>query len=403
MVGFRDTFLSAAQSLLAHPLRSSLTMLGVIIGNTAFVAMASLGEGAKVYTLRRLEAFHGPNRLIAYASAGKPGQILAREPKLSLEDALALQHGVPALKAVAPVVGQTFPIRVGEQSLFVWATGTTSEYLNVKNEHVAMGRFFSHSEVEKKSRVAVLGSNILPKLFPTSRGIGEAVTIKNISFRVIGVMQAKGSLEKSSPDEFIYVPLSTFSALLRGSLPGRETSVDYIEMAARSKEQIRDASFQATNLLRARRGSLDFGVAPNIPYKDLIGQVSSTLTIFLAILAGISLVIGGIGIMNVMLVTVSERTSEIGLRKALGATNGSILLNFMIESTLLSGAGGIIGLLLGVGTVALVVVVSPLPFVVPLWSILTSLTLSSSVGVVFGVSPALRAARLDPIVALRTS
>ena len=146
----------------------------------------------------------------------------------------------------------------------------------------------------------------------------------------------------------------------------------------------------------------DFKVAPNIPYKDLIGQVSSTLTIFLAILAAISLVIGGIGIMNVMLVTVSERTSEIGLRKAIGARNGAILMNFLIESVLLSGIGGVLGLAIGVGVVFVVVLVSPLPFVVPAWSVLTSLLLSCGVGVVFGVSPALRAASLDPIVALRS-
>jgi putative ABC transport system permease protein len=200
----------------------------------------------------------------------------------------------------------------------------------------------------------------------------------------------------------VYVPLSTFSVFLRGSLAGIGIPVDYIEIGAVSKEKVNDAIFQASNLLRARRGAFDFKVAPNIPYKDLIGQVSSTLTIFLAILASISLLIGGIGIMNVMLVTVNERTSEIGLRKAIGARNGSILMNFLIESVLLSGIGGALGLTIGVGVVFVVVLVSPLPFVVPTWSVITSLLLSCSVGVVFGVSPALRAARLDPIVALRS-
>ncbi|WP_158218569.1 ABC transporter permease [Synechococcus sp. 1G10] len=403
MLSLRDTFHSAAQSLVAHPLRSCLTMLGVIIGNASFVAMASLGEAAKVYTVQRLEAFHGPNRLIAYATANEPGQTIKREPKLYLGDALALGAGTPAIRAVAPVVGATFLGRVHEQSQFLWVTGTTADYLGVKNEAVSRGRFFSSEEVEQTARVVVLGSSIAKRFFPDGKPVGQTMAIKNMSFRVIGVMRPKGSLDKTSPDEFVYVPLSTFSLFLRGTMAGIGIPVDYIEIAAVSKQQVNDAIFQATNLLAARRGVRDFAVAPNIPYKDLIAQVSSTLTIFLAVLAGISLIIGGIGIMNVMLVTVSERTSEIGLRKAIGATNGSILLNFLIEATLLSASGGVIGLLVGVGVVLVVVVVSPLPFIVPAWSIGTSLALSSVVGVVFGVSPAMQAAKLDPIVALRSA
>ncbi|MCP9819890.1 ABC transporter permease [Synechococcus sp. Cruz-9H2] len=403
MLSLRDTFQSAAQSLVAHPLRSCLTMLGVIIGNASFVAMASLGEAAKVYTVQRLEAFHGPNRLIAYATANEPGQKITREPKLYLGDALALGAGTPAIRSVAPVVGATFLGRVREQSQFLWVTGTTAAYLGVKNEAVAQGRFFSQEEVAQTARVAVLGSSIAKRFFPDGKPVGETMTIKNMSFRVIGVMRSKGSLDKTSPDEFVYVPLSTFSLFLRGTVAGIGIPVDYIEIAAASKQQVNDAIFQATNLLAARRGVRDFAVAPNIPYKDLIAQVSSTLTIFLAVLAGISLIIGGIGIMNVMLVTVSERTREIGLRKAIGASNRSILVNFLIESTLLSAAGGLIGLVVGVGGVVLVAIVTPLPFIVSYWAILVSVLLSTSIGVISGVSPALRASRLDPIVALRAA
>jgi putative ABC transport system permease protein len=403
MLSLRDSFHSAAQSLVAHPLRSVLTMLGVIIGNASFVAMASLGESAKLHTIQRLEDFHGPNRLIAYARADQSSQQVTKEPKLLLGDAEALGLGTPAIKAVAPVVGATYLGRVGSTSQFIWVTGTTAPYLSVKNETVARGRFFSAEEVEQTARVAVLGSAIAQQFFNQRDPIGQTILIQNVSFRVIGVMQPKGSLNKQSPDEFVYVPMTTFSIFLRGTIAGLGIPVDYIEIAAVGKQDVDDAIFQATNLLAARRGVRDFAVAPNIPYKDLITQVSSTLTLFLAVLAGISMIIGGIGIMNVMLVTVSERTSEIGLRKAIGATNGSILLNFLIESALLSGAGGLIGLLIGVGVVVVVVVVSPLPFVVPAWSIVTSLTLSSCVSVVFGVSPAMLAAKLDPIVALRSA
>jgi putative ABC transport system permease protein len=403
MLSLRDTFHSATQSLVAHPLRSGLTMLGVIIGNAAFVAMASLGESAKMYTIQRLEAFHGPNRLIAYATADKTNRQVTKEPKLLLGDALALANGTPAIKAVAPVVGATFLGRVRSISEFIWVTGTTAGYLTVKNEAVGRGRFFTAEEVDQTATVAVLGSSIANRLFKEADPMGQTITIQTISFRVIGVMKPKGSLDKQSPDEFVYVPMTTFSIFLRGTSAGTGIPVDYIEMSAIDKGRVGDAIYQATNILAARRGARDFGVAPNIPYKDLIGQVSSTLTLFLAVLASISMIIGGIGIMNVMLVTVSERTSEIGLRKAIGATNRSIMLNFLIESALLSAAGGLIGLTLGVGVVLVVVVVSPLPFVVPAWSIATSLALSSGVGIVFGVSPAIRAARLDPIVALRSA
>ena len=402
MLTLRDTLQSATQSLLAHPLRSALTMLGVLIGNAAFVAMASLGEAAKLYTVQRLESFHGANRLIAYATTSQLERSVDKEPKLYLSDAVALSQGIPAIRAVAPVVGETYLTRVGEVSLFAYVTGTTAAYLSVKNEKVQEGRFFSQDEVEQKSRVAVLGSSIASRLFPNVQPIGRSITIRNVPFRVIGVMKPKGSLGKSSPDDFIYVPISTLSVFLRGSLAGIGVTVDYIEIGAISKEAVNDAIYQATNILRSRRGVMDFAVATNIPYKDLISQVSSTLTIFLAILAGISMLIGGIGIMNVMLVTVSERTSEIGLRKAIGARSHSILLQFLIESALLSATGGMFGLVLGIGIVLVVVMFSPLPFVLPLWSVLTSLVLSSSVGVVFGVSPAMRAAKLDPIVALRT-
>ncbi|MEX1322942.1 MAG: ABC transporter permease, partial [Synechococcaceae cyanobacterium] len=288
MLSLRDSFHSAAQSLVAHPLRSVLTMLGVIIGNASFVAMASLGESAKLHTIQRLEDFHGPNRLIAYARADKSSQQVTKEPKLLLGDAEALGLGTPAIKAVAPVVGATYLGRVGSTSQFIWVTGTTAPYLSVKNETVARGRFFSAEEVEQTARVAVLGSAIAQQFFNQRDPIGQTILIQNVSFRVIGVMQPKGSLNKQSPDEFVYVPMTTFSIFLRGTIAGLGIPVDYIEIAAVGKQDVDDAIFQATNLLAARRGVRDFAVAPNIPYKDLITQVSSTLTLFLAVLAGIS-------------------------------------------------------------------------------------------------------------------
>jgi putative ABC transport system permease protein len=377
-------------------------MLGVIIGNAAFVAMASLGESAKLHTIQRVEAFHGPNRLIAYSRVDKTNSKVTQKPKLLLGDALALEKGTPSIKAVAPIVGSSLLGRVRNTSLFIWVTGTTAAYLTVKNEAVGSGRFFTAEEVDQTARVAVLGSSIANRLYGAGDPLRQTLAIKNNPFQVIGVMKPKGTLNDKSPDDFVYIPITSFSAFLRGDNVRLGIPIDYIEISAASKEQVKDAIFQATNLLATRRGARDFDVAPNIPYQSLIGEVSSTLTLFLAVLASISMIIGGIGIMNVMLVTVSERTSEIGLRKAIGATNQSIMLNFLIESALLSVVGAAIGVSIGVGVVLVIVMVSPLPFIVPAWSVVTSLLLSSAVGIIFGVSPAIQAAKLDPIAALRS-
>lgn len=402
-MGLQDIFYSATQSLLAHPLRSGLTTLGIVIGNTAFLVMASLGESAKYYTMQQLESFYGPNRLVAYATSGADKQRRSHGGQLTLSDAAALTTGVPAIQAVAPVVGQMIPSQAGRINLDLWVTGTTADYLKVKNENVATGRFFSQSELDQKARVVVLGSELPARLFPYGRPLGQSLVIGQASFRVVGVMKAKGTLGKFSPDEFVYIPMSTFSAYLRGADASGNVLVDYIEISARGKERVDDAIFQAQNVLHARRGARDFGVSQNLPYQELISGVSSALTAFLAILAVVSLLIGGIGIMNVMLVTVSERTGEIGLRKAIGAHNQTILLQFLVEASLLSMLGGAVGLLIGFIVVVVVVVVSPLPFVMPVWSVVTAFTLSTMVGVISGVSPAMHAARLDPIAALRSA
>jgi putative ABC transport system permease protein len=277
----------------------------------------------------------------------------------------------------------------------------TPEFIVIKNDRVRLGRFISQQELAQEARVAVLGANIASRLFGTQSPIGRSLLIKNQPFRVVGVMAPKGSLYKLNPDEVVYVPLTTMSTFLRGSASPLGIPIDYVEIAARTSQQIPDAVFQSRNILRSRRGRDDFVVTQDLPFSDLVTQVSSSLTVFLAVIAGISLVIGGVGIMNVMLVTVSERTSEIGLRKAVGATSRSILGQFLLESLLLSASGGAIGLVIGITGVGAIVLLTPLPFSLPLWSVLASLGISSAVGVVFGVSPALRASRMEPIAALR--
>jgi putative ABC transport system permease protein len=273
----------------------------------------------------------------------------------------------------------------------------------VRNTPVAQGRFFDAFEQQQNATVIVLGADLAKRLFDQENPIGKSVQVNNLSFQVIGVMQAKGSFLGPSEDDAAYIPITTMADQVVGKRTPYGISVDYIEVSARDKQSIRAAAFQITNLLTQRHGKKDFTIVANKSFQTLLNQLTEGASMTLAAIASISLVVGGIGIMNIMLVSVTERTQEIGLRKALGATSYDILGQFLVEAVILSVVGGGIGICLGTGCILIVSLLTPIQPAISLGAILLSVGISCSIGLFFGIAPAQKAAKLDPIVALRTA
>jgi len=392
----------AVTTITANKLRSSLTMLGMIIGNASVIAMIGIGQGAQNYTLEKLESF-GQNRLVVFVSSEEIEGFIAEDPTLVLSDAEAIATQAPSVKEVAPLIGSRLLISYRSRRTQTNVTGTTPGALYVRNAVVAKGRFFDQFEQQQNAQVVVLGSDVASKLFGSDNPIGKEVQLNNLSFQVIGVMQAKGAFLGPSQDDIAYVPISTMADQLAGRKSPYGIPVDYIEVSARDKQSIRAAAFQITNLLTRRHGKKDFALVANKSFQNLISQITGMLSLTLAAIAGISLLVGGVGIMNIMLVSVTERTQEIGLRKALGATQQAILTQFLIEAVILSVAGGLVGTGVGIGSGMVVAALTPLKPSVPLSAIALAVGVSGSIGLIFGVIPARQAARLDPIVALRSA
>ncbi|MBW4457209.1 MAG: ABC transporter permease [Nostoc indistinguendum CM1-VF10] len=392
----------AVTTLAANKLRSSLTMLGIIIGNASVIAMIGIGQGAQNYMLGRLEAF-GANRLIVFSSSEDNEGLIATEPTLVLSDAEAIKAQVPAVAEVAPRISSKLSITYRSRRVSTDVVGTTLEYTSVMNILVDLGRFFDLSQQQQNAQVVALGPETARKLFNSDNPIGKEVLINNLSFQVIGVMQAKGSFLGNNPDSDAIVPITTMASQVVGRKSAIGIPIDSIQITAQDKSSIWAAAFQINNVLTRLHGKKDFTVVANKSFQDLIAQVLGAMSLLLAVIAGISLVVGGIGIMNIMLVSVTERTQEIGLRKAIGATQRDIMSQFIIEAVILSVAGGSIGIGIGIGGAMIVAVLTPLQPSVPLGAVAIAVGVSGSIGLIFGVVPARRAAQLDPIVALRSA
>jgi putative ABC transport system permease protein len=396
----------ATATLWSNKLRSGLTMLGIVIGNASVIAMVGVGQGAQKLAEEQFQSL-GPNVLFVVPGSQRNRRTTFDLPKtLVLADAEAIASQVPTVTDVAPQITTSQLITYRNQNTNTQVSGVTPDFLTVRSFDVAKGRFISDIDLKRNNRVVVLGSEITERFFGVQNPIGKRLRIKNISFEVIGVMESKGSFLGNNQDDAVYVPLTTIADQIVGNTSPYGTQVNFISISAKDENSIRAAKFQIENLLRLRHkinGEDDFSISTQKDVLEIVGTVTSGLTIMLAAIAGISLFVGGIGVMNIMLVSVTERTQEIGLRKAIGAQEKDILVQFLIEAVILSAAGGILGTAIGIGGIMLVGAFSPLAPGISPPAIILAVGVSGGIGLFFGVFPAQRAAKLDPIVALRSS
>ncbi|MBX7252775.1 MAG: ABC transporter permease [Candidatus Promineofilum sp.] len=402
----------ALGSLLANKLRAVLTMLGIIIGVAAVITLISVGEGVQDVVVSE---FQGLGNNLLFVVPGSPdaneftGDLVRAE--LTNDDYLALANpsAVPDLVRVAPTYGRPAVVTRGGEEARTTVTGTTPDYTDVRDFYPIEGDFFTEQDVTTAARVAVLGQSVYEQLFPDGTPpVGETIRINNVNFRVIGLMEEKGGSGFNDQDDVVLIPLNTAQRRL---FPARradgEYRVDQILAQVASEERQDAAIVEMALALRESRGIAyrdeeDFTILSQSDVIGALSQITNVLTLFLGLIAGISLLVGGIGIMNIMLVSVTERTREIGLRKAVGAKRRDILWQFLTEAIILASLGGLIGLALGAGGAWLISRFSDLLDARLAWnSVALAILFSAAVGLFFGIYPATRAARLNPIDALR--
>ena len=407
-----QNIVEALESLSGNKLRSILTVLGIVIGVAAVIAMLSIGRGAQASITSQIESI-GTNLVYVYPGAIREGGVSSAQGAagtLTLDDASALA-GVPGVEAVAPEADGRAQIAYLGQNTNSRLIGATPSYQDVHSLTIADGAFISDSNQVAHSSVIVLGSAVAETLFGSTAGVvGQSVRVNGQPYRVIGVLTSKGGTGFLNQDDQVIVPLSTAQTRLVGQSRFRGASViNQISVKAANSNIVPQVITQVTEVMRQRhntvQGTDDFSVSSQQDVLGAITQVTNTLTIFLGGIAGISLMVGGIGIMNIMLTTVTERTREIGLRKAVGAKRKDILVQFLIESAVLSVLGGLIGVAVGWIIARLIGQVqlggNSIKPVVGLDSVLLATLFSLAVGLFFGIYPATRAARLQPVEALR--
>jgi len=396
----------AGTSLVAAPVRSCLTMIGIVIGVAAMTSMAAIGSGARSKVSDQIRSF-GANVIVINATSAKHARpdSAPRRP-LSIEDAAAIS-GLQAIGRAAPsVAGQARLISGGPN----WGTtvnGTTIDHFAIRQWRLASGRLFTGDEEKNGAQAVVLGSLVAHKLFEDEDPLGRVVRIVNAPLKVVGVLAEKGAAAGSNQDDVVFVPLSTAKNRLIGGAGGDRNTVDYILASAVSAAAIGDATREIEDLMRQRRhidrdDDMDFTVSTAASIVAAQEASTRTISALLAAVAGVSLIVGGIGIMNIMLVSVTERTREIGLRLAIGATPRDIQTQFLAEAAALCTGGGILGVLAGFSIASLIAYYADWPVVLDPIAAAIAIGFSASVGIAFGYYPAKRAAALDPVVALRT-
>jgi putative ABC transport system permease protein len=393
-------------------MRAGLTILGVVIGIAAVTAMVSIGTSASELVQGEFKNLGTNVIVISPGSRQARGARSGQVPSLTVGDVQAISRECPSVLAASPIVGAAGQIISGNNN---WRprelVGVGADYLLVRNWQMASGNFFAEGDINNSNKVCVVGATVVKKLFQTANPLGQTIRIKNIPFEIVGVLASKGAnIVGDDQDDVVLMPFTTVRKRLQGS---NFNNVDVALASARSTELMGVAEQEIRSLMMDRhRISMgqppDFEVANTTEIASAFGIVTGTLTAMLASIAGISLVVGGVGIMNIMLVSVTERTREIGIRMAVGARPQDILMQFLVEAMVLSLVGGAIGVTLGIfGSVGLTMAINALssgrdwPIIVNQWAALVSLIFSACVGVGFGFYPAWRASRLDPIDALR--
>lgn len=403
-MNFFESIRISLRALRANKLRSALTMLGMIIGVAAVIAMVGIGNGATAQITSQIQGL-GSNLITV-----SPGQSNTRGVRggagslttLNIADITKIQVGA-AVKAAAPYTDNDYQVVYGAGNTFTQISGTNESYQVIKNVTMASGRFITNEDVDRNARVAVLGPTVVTNLMgdPNAKIIGKTIKIKGVPFQVIGVTTSTGSTGFMSSDNMILAPITTVQERLIGKKTLRsilisaasadlmQTAQDEITLDMRRAHKIRDGQAD------------DFTVQNQADVLASMQGITQTLTMLLGGIAGISLLVGGIGIMNIMLVSVTERTREIGIRKAIGAKNNDILLQFLIEAIVLSVLGGGIGILLGSAGSTLVGTALKMSTSISMSSVLAAFGFSAAIGIIFGVFPARKAASMDPIDALR--
>ena len=399
---YKESFLMAWASLIANKMRSILTMLGIIIGVAAVIALVSIGNGVKQDIQNSISSL-GSNLLMVMPGAPRtpgvrPSQGSMKSLKLSDYQAISKLDGV---KAASPYTANSYVTIYQSKNWTTTVSGVSSNFQDVNNWTMAEGRFISSKNVENRERVAVVGQTVVKNLFAGEDPVGKEIRVKNIPFRVIGVLNSKGNgTMGNDQDDVIFIPYTTAMERVEG--------VDYLRMVyvvASDDNGIDRLQSDIENLLRVRHSIKDtnlddFNIQNMKSIMETMEQTTGTLTLFLGAVAAISLVVGGIGIMNIMLVSVTERTREIGIRKALGATYFVIVTQFLIEAVVISLMGGLIGIALGIGASKLIGLASGMSTVISVPTIVLSFAFSMAIGLVFGIYPARKAAKLNPIDAL---
>ena len=396
-----NALLLALREIRRNVLRSILTILGVVIGVAAVIIMVTLGGGATRSVSSQIESMGSNLLMIRMGQSMGPGSGIG-VPPFKIEDAIALQRDIPSIRVLAPSASQTATAIAGNNS---WATsviGTDNRYLDVRNWPLERGRPFTEGELRAGQALCLIGATVSKELFGEQDPIGESLRIKTISCKIIGLLAAKGQSSMGrDQDDLILMPLRAFQRRIAGN-----QDVTLIQVSIRDGESTERARADIERLLRERR-KIDateqdnFGVNDMKELTKMLTGTTQVLTTLLSAVAAVSLLVGGIGIMNIMLVSVTERTREIGIRLAIGALEREVLMQFLVEAVVLSSLGGILGILLALGASLALADLLKVPFIFNGGIVLTAFLFSAAVGIIFGYFPARRAARLDPIEALR--